>query len=63
MTDRISVGVEDAADRLSLSKTVVYELIRDGELPSFTVGRRRLVRIRDLEDYTERKVAMATQSA
>lgn len=63
MTDTISVGIKDAGLRLGVSRTVVYELIRDGELPSFTIGKRRLVRVRDLADYTDRKVAMASRSA
>ena len=43
-----------------ISRTKVYYLIRDGELPSVTIGRRRFVATRDIRDYMERRRA-ATQ--
>jgi excisionase family DNA binding protein len=36
-------GVEEAAAALRLSRSVLYELIRSGQLPTVKQGRRRLV--------------------
>lgn len=36
-----------------ISRTKMYYLIRDGELPSVTIGRRRFVAKRDLVAYVE----------
>lgn len=38
-----------------LSRTKVYYLIKSGELPSITIGRRRFVAVRDLDDYVEQR--------
>lgn len=43
-----------AADQLSVSVKVLERLIRDGEVESVLIGRRRLVPHDALEDYLER---------
>lgn len=42
-----------------LSRTKTHNLIRSGELPSMTIGRRRFVAVRDLHEYVERRLAVA----
>jgi excisionase family DNA binding protein len=37
--------VAGAARALGISRTKLYELLQSGELPSLTIGRRRLVRV------------------
>lgn len=38
-----------------LGRTKVYCLIRSGELPSLTIGRRRFVAVRDIDEYIEQR--------
>jgi excisionase family DNA binding protein len=51
--DRITLTVEEAGTRLGISRTLAYELVRRGEIPSIRLGRRVLVPIRSLERLVE----------
>ena len=44
-------GVEEAAAALRLSRSVLYELIRSGQLRTVKQGRRRLVPVSALAEY------------
>jgi excisionase family DNA binding protein len=44
-------GVEEAAVALRLSRSVLYELIRSGQLRTVKQGRRRLVPVSALAEY------------
>jgi excisionase family DNA binding protein len=48
------VSVPEAANRLGLGKTKVNELIASGDLPSVVVGKRRLLRPSDLQEFAAR---------
>lgn len=43
--------VEEAAEALRMSRSVVYELIRSGRLRTVKEGRRRLVPVTALNEY------------
>ncbi len=43
--------VDEAAAALRLSRSVLYELIRSGQLRSVKAGRRRLVPVAALSEY------------
>lgn len=43
--------VEEAAEALRLSRSVIYELIRSGRLRTVKEGRRRLVPVVALDEY------------
>ena len=43
--------VDEAAEALRISRSVIYELIRSGQLRTVKVGRRRLVPVLALDDY------------
>lgn len=43
--------VDEAAEALRLSRSVIYELIRSGRLHTVKQGRRRLVPVHALEEY------------
>jgi excisionase family DNA binding protein len=45
---------ERAAERLELGRSKVYELMRSGELESFTIGRARRIPADALHAYIER---------
>ena len=51
--------VEEAAAALRLSRSVVYELIRSGQLRTVKAGRRRLVPVEALAEYVARLEAAA----
>lgn len=53
---RLLHDLDEAADLLSISRRVVDRLVRDGELDSVKLGRRRLVPHDALEDYVQRLV-------
>jgi excisionase family DNA binding protein len=46
--------IAEAAEALGLGRTVTYQLVMRGELPSVRVGRRRLVPTADLDRFIER---------
>ena len=48
---RLLCTVPEAASALRLSRSVLYELIRSGQLRTIKQGRRRLVSIRALDEY------------
>lgn len=56
---RLLLTPEQAAERLSLSRTTVYELIRYGELRSVKIGRARRVPVEALDEFVERLSAGA----
>lgn len=59
MPERLSVSVDDAADMIGVSVRRMWELIRadaskpQPDIPSFTDGRRRLIRVSDLRAWVE----------
>lgn len=54
MSDRILYSVPDAANQLSVSARKVEELIRDGQIDTVKIGRRRLVPDAALREYVDR---------
>lgn len=50
---RMVVGVDEAAQMLSVSRGRIYELIRSGQLRTVKCGARRLVPIAALREYVE----------
>lgn len=55
----LSVRVEQAAQITGLSKDYVYELVAKGRIPSFKVGRARLILYSDLEAFLDQARAAA----
>jgi excisionase family DNA binding protein len=49
--DKVLLTMEEAAERLSLGRTVVYGLVARGELESVTVGRSRRVPVQALDAF------------
>jgi excisionase family DNA binding protein len=49
--DRLLLTVEDAADRLGIGRSLMYELISGGQVASIRVGRLRRVPQESLTDY------------
>lgn len=58
---RVLLTVEAAAERLSISRTRMYALIKSGEVTSVRVGRLRRIPVSALEAFTAR--LLTAQSA
>ena len=52
-TDKLVYSVNEAAELLSIGRTMLYDLMREGRLPSLKVGHRRLIARADLERFVE----------
>lgn len=51
---RLLVTVKEAAERLSISRSLMYELLNRGEIASVKVGDLRRVVVASLHAYVER---------
>ena len=54
---KIAVSVEEASKRASLGRSFVWGAVLRGELVSYRCGRRRLIRIADLDEWIRRHKA------
>ena len=52
-TDKLVYSVDEAAEQLSIGRTLAYDLIRSGQLPSIKIGHRRLIARDDLESFVQ----------
>lgn len=46
---RITVSISETAEMTGMSRSRIYQLIQNGNLKSVSLGRRRLIRVRDIE--------------
>jgi excisionase family DNA binding protein len=53
-SDRLLITVEEAARRLSIGRSHLYEYLLRGSLPSIRIGRSRRIASRDLEAFLDR---------
>ncbi len=51
---RLLLTVEEAADRLGIGRTLMYALVKDGEVESVHIGRLRRIPADALPRYLER---------
>ena len=58
--DQLLVTPEEAARRLSVGRTTIYELMSSGELRSVTIGRCRRVPVSSLSLFVNRLIGDAT---
>lgn len=54
MSTELLVTVDEAAKRLGMGRSFLYQLIRRGELPSVRIGGLRRVAAADIEGFVER---------
>lgn len=57
--ERLLIDPREAAKRLSLGRTTVYELLQRGELESISVGRARRIPMDAIEEWLRAKRAAA----
>lgn len=53
-TIRLLLTVDEAADRLGIGRTLMYALVKDGEVESVHIGRLRRIPADALPHYLER---------
>lgn len=53
--DIIATSINDAAKALSLGRTSIYALIRNGKLDSFKLGRRTLIKVESVRRLLDGK--------
>ncbi|MBC6459858.1 helix-turn-helix domain-containing protein [Actinomadura sp. HBU206391] len=58
MTDLV-LTVDEAAERLRVSRWSVYNLIRSNQLRTVKIGRRRLVPVAALDEFLARSMEVA----
>lgn len=54
MSEPITVDVATAARLVGVSRAALYPLVMSGDIPSFKLGRRRLVPVAGLEEWVAR---------
>lgn len=61
MDERITITVEEAGQRLGISRSLAYDMARTGRLPTVKFGKRLLVPTRALEAMIDeaQKAALA----
>lgn len=59
-TERIVYTVEEAAERLGVGRTLVYALVRSGDIESIAIGRLRRIPCDALDDFVARLRALAS---
>jgi excisionase family DNA binding protein len=62
-TETEVLNVKEAAKTLKISPRQVARLIAEGELPSFRIGSRRLVRTKTLSEFVEKLEQNASRAA
>jgi excisionase family DNA binding protein len=59
---RLAASVKHSADLLDVSVWQVWRLIRDGEVETFRVGRKRLVTYESLQAFVAKKMSTTKES-
>jgi excisionase family DNA binding protein len=54
---RVLLTAEEAAERLGIGRTLMYQLIRTGEVESVLIGRLRRIPASAVDEYAQRLVA------
>lgn len=51
MSNKIAISVEEARQELGLSRTLMYQAVKEGIIEHVRVGRRILIPVRSLEKF------------
>jgi excisionase family DNA binding protein len=55
----VLLTVPEACEKLRISKTMLYDLLRSHQLESVQIGRRRLISARAIDTYVQRRTREA----
>ena len=62
MDNDYAISVREAAQKLGISASKMYELARSDGFPSFTIGKRLLIWRKGLEQWVENQASMGCHS-
>ena len=54
---QLSVSIEEAAKSIGVARSTIYEIVARGDLPSFKLGRRRMILMAELTAFITRAAA------
>ena len=54
--DKLLLTVPEVAGRLSLGRSLIYQLVLKGEIPSIKVGRARRIPSKGLEEFVAKRL-------
>lgn len=54
---QLSVSIEEAARSIGVARSTIYEIVSRGDLPSFKLGRRRMILMAELTAFITRAAA------
>ncbi|HDS1059583.1 helix-turn-helix domain-containing protein [Pseudomonas putida] len=54
---QLSVSIEEAAKSIGVARSTIYEIVARGDLPSFKLGRRRMILMAELSAFINRVAA------
>lgn len=57
LSPKLAYSTEDACEALSIGRTQLFDLLREGEIKSVKIGRRRLIPVDSLREYLDRLLA------
>jgi excisionase family DNA binding protein len=60
--NRLLLRPEEVADMLALSRATIYQMLRDDELPSITVGKSRRIPVQALHDWVNERTGVTRQT-
>ncbi|MBN9738041.1 MULTISPECIES: helix-turn-helix domain-containing protein [unclassified Pseudonocardia] len=61
--NRVFLTAEEAADALHISRSKVYDLLRNGDLVSIKIGRLRRVPVDAVQDFARRLIEAGEDAA
>jgi excisionase family DNA binding protein len=63
MDDRLAIGISETCKAIGLSRSSVFELIRQGKIPVVRIGRRTLVPVEGLREFLRLNTAKSSLTA
>jgi len=61
--ERLALTVNEAARRIGIGRTLMYDLIAAGRIPTVHIGRAHRIRVEDLVAFLERQVSRPSEEA
>ncbi|MCM3846353.1 helix-turn-helix domain-containing protein [Pseudonocardia sp. DR1-2] len=61
--NRVFLTAEEAADALHISRSKIYDLIRNGDIVSIKIGRLRRVPVDAVQDFARRLIEAGEDAA
>ncbi|WAL65945.1 helix-turn-helix domain-containing protein [Amycolatopsis cynarae] len=63
LSERVMLTAEEAAEQLGIGRTLMFKLLRAGQIESVRIGRLRRVPVSAIRDYAARLVAGTNRNA